>query len=76
MVGLRPLNEGMVIGHHAGDGMYLQLYEGRRGGDYELGLVTTKIQGAAGGDLKTSEEGVVHNSVTDHQSTRQAQPAT
>lgn len=69
MVGLRPLNEGMVTGHHAGDGMYLQLYEGRRGGDYELGLVTTEIQGAAGGDLRTSEKGVVHNSVADHQST-------
>lgn len=77
MIGLRPSNEGTVAGHHAGDDdIYLQIYEGRRGGDYELGLVTTEIQGAAGGGLRSSDESVVHKSVAVHQSTRQARPAT
>lgn len=73
MVGVRPSNQGIVTDHHAGDEdrIYLQVYEGRRGGDYELGLVTTDIQGAAnGGGSRASEEGVVHKSVAVHQSTR------
>ena len=71
---LWPSNEGVTADHHGGDGIFLQLYEGRREGDYELGLVTTEIQGAAGG-LTTIKEGVVHKSVAVHQSTRQARPA-
>lgn len=77
MVGLRPSDQGMVTGHYAGeDGIYLQLYEGRPGGDYELGLVTTEIQGAAGGEPRTSDESIIHKSVAVHQPTRQARPTT
>lgn len=60
--------------HHAGDDIYLQLFDGRREGDYELGLVTTEIRAAADGG-RTHEEGVVRKSVEVHQSTRQARSA-
>ena len=73
--GVWPSDGGVVADHHAGDDIYLELFDGRREGDYELGLVTTEIRAAADG-RRTLEEGVVRKSVEVHQLTRQARLAT
>ena len=73
--GVWPSDRGAVADdHRAGDDIYLQLFDGRREGDYELGLVTTEIRAAADG-ARTHEEGVVRKSVEVHQSTRRSRSA-
>ena len=75
MTGACPSDEVAIASYHAGDGGYLELIDTRHVEDYELGLVTTEIRGAADG-RRIHEEGVVHKSIAVHQSTRQVRPAT
>ena len=65
-----PSSNGVVAGQDSREGIYLQIYESRQGGDYELGLVTTEVRGE--GDGPGTLEGVIRKSVEVHQSTRQA----
>ena len=68
--GVWPLDEAVIAGNdRAGDGVYFQIHDGRREGDYELRLVTTEIRDPTDGQ-RTLEEGVEV-----HQSTREARPA-
>ena len=69
-----PLSNGVIAGQDSREGIYLQIYEDQRGGDFELGLVTTEIRGDGDGP-RTIEEGVVRKSVEVRQSTRYSQPA-
>ena len=70
-----PSSGGVITGQDSREGIYLQIYENRREGDYEMGLVTTEVRGE-GECPRTLEEGVIRKSVEVHQSTRHAPPAT
>ena len=51
------------------EGIYLQICEGRRDRDYELGVVTTEVRGEGNVGQRTLEEGVIRKSVEVSQST-------
>ena len=70
--GVWPSSNGVVTGQDSREGIYLQIYEDRQEGEFELGLVTTEIRGD--GDGPRTLEGVVRKSVEVHQSTRYSQP--
>ena len=40
-----PSSNGIIAAQDSREGIYLQIYENRREGDYELGLVTTEVRG-------------------------------